>query len=439
MAEPSTLLDVANRVEELFVQQLDRIAFHYNEQDNDYRTQETQLSRVMLDNTVPNEKQIDCAKRIVQLSDRYLETFVKPLEQISSEIESELLKCEAVLTGPEHIKDPDIQRWLALSRALNAARRGATDAIIRQVTFDKRIPTMVIKGGRSTDELSPEESQQFQQELMDYATLTSKCREDNDRIQAEREPLVQRLLPNAVPRSAEARQVSTGRVVEPARSRNPLEPKGWYRFVKVAYIVLWITAALLTGMMTLVSIDAAAVTAIVSVVLLVVLRKAFFYVALGRTTAVEPGGSGYADIDDLRADFANVQASDPDLYAEFITPAIENWQRTYGRRIPLEAMNSLQQRIGIEMEAVRQKKKEIVAKAAREGVTVKIADLRARFERDKANYAGPHRTEYARELDRLLMSLEAKYGTEIPADEADDLADRLDDKARAQAGASYQA
>ena len=45
------------------------------------------------------------------------------------------------------------------------------------------------------------------------------------------------------------------------------------------------------------------------------------------------------------------------------------------------------------------------------------------MEQSKADYNGADRQEYIRQIDLFLTSLEVKYGTSIPVDEANKLLD----------------
>jgi spore germination protein YaaH len=102
----------------------------------------------------------------------------------------------------------------------------------------------------------------------------------------------------------------------------------------------------------------------------------------------------------------------------------------YGRRIPTEAIELLHQRVTQEMSSIKEKKQKIIDKAAREGATIGIAGLRQNLERVKAEYKGPDREQYNRQLDNFVMSLEAKYGSAIPIDEAAKLHDKLGEEIR---------
>jgi hypothetical protein len=165
--------------------------------------------------------------------------------------------------------------------------------------------------------------------------------------------------------------------------------------------------------------------------ILFTVKKALYYVVLGRTSAIEKPGGGFADLEDLRNDFAGVQANSPKLYQEIIAPYLDSWKAKYGRRVPLHAVKVLEQRIANEMAVVKEKKQEIIAKAASEGKTIEISSLRKQLEESIADHQGRDYEQYVASIEHFLLSLQAKYGASIPVDEASKLADKLESDIRA--------
>ncbi len=441
------LLALGARVEELFVQQLDRIAFHGNDEDNSYRVEERRLSALMLDKTVSNERHKEHAEAIIKLADRYKEGFIQPLQRLNDDIQRELVKCEQILRAvPEkselHAKPllENVQRWLSLSKELHLARVMASKSIIMQVEVDKRIPTLIIENdGRADTTLSEEQSHQFQKDLAAYAGLMKESFATNQRIQDEREPLVKKVFEREEKSTAEAAPVVPATPQQTVRPINPLEAKPWYRLLKVVYILLWIVAIAFCTFLGFASgsLQTFLISGLIAGLLLVVLRKAFYYIALGRTTAIESPGKGFIDIDDLRDDLAGTLANSPELYQELIAPIFESWKTQYGRRIPIHAVDLLQKRIDVEMNRIKEKKQEIIDKATKKGATLEIAKLGESFERAKAEYKGADRKDFVRELDRLILNLQAQYGTAIPIDEASKLLDKLEADIRQAEGSSH--
>ena len=220
-------------------------------------------------------------------------------------------------------------------------------------------------------------------------------------------------------------------------SAHPLEGKGWFRLVKVLYIGLWLVGIGFCAVVAaaLESVQPLLIGGIALAIVLIVLKKAFYYVVLGRTTPTEPLGTGFADLEDLRSDFSSLQATNPELYQELIAPTLEAWNTQYGRRVPVHALHALRQRADTEMERLEQKRGEIINKAASEGVTIDIAELRQKIEATTAQYEGSDREEYIRLLHPWLLRLEAlqaKYGRTVPIDEAHKLSEDMEASISAQ-------
>jgi hypothetical protein len=423
-----SLGDLARKIEELFTEQLDRIVFHQNETDNDYRVQEKRLSKLMLDESLSDEKRLEHAHGIVKLIDAYKTGFIQPLQNLGVEIERTLSRFQQALRTD---CPPVINHWLSLSKELHLARNLAVKSIVSLVQCDATVPSVIIKNqGRCDIRLSEEESKQFRLCLAESAGLTKESYEANERIQQEREPITRGLLPVEVEPDTN-HQPDTP--VAAAKPIPPLEGKAWFRLVKVLYLAAWILGL---GVSALLAFGAGefyvfAVGATILAIVLVVLQKTFYYIILGRTTASEKPGKGFMDLEDFRNSLAGVQADNPKLYQEVVAPFIESWKAQYGRRVPLHAVDVFQKRLDQEMNAIREKKQKIINEAASKGTTIEISKLRESLERSKAEYKGADREGFIRQINLFAMSLEAKYGTAIPVDEASKILDKLDDDIRA--------
>jgi hypothetical protein len=395
----------------------------------------------MLDQSIPHEEHLEYARAMIKRADSYKEDFIGPLHKLNDGIQRELLEFEQLLhVGPPKRPSGDLskdaasmERWLSLSKELYRARVMATNGILSQTEFDKRIPAAVItNNGRVDFKFSQEESKQLVEEAEAYAALIKASSEDSQRIQQERESLTRQLF--ALDDKAKAAVIQTPVAAGPTKAIHPLEGKAWFRLMKVVYIGLWIVGL---GMSALLAYGADEVYVFIAgasilAMVLIILKKAFYYVVLGRGTAIEQPGKGFVDLEDLRNDFAGVQANSPDIYQEVIAPLLRSWQARYGRRVPVHELDNLRQRIAHELDAVRNKKQELINEAARKGGTIQISDLRKDLERSMGKYEGPDRQEYIQGLERFLVSLETKYGTEIPVDEASKILDKLDDDIRAK-------
>jgi hypothetical protein len=426
----------AHKIEDLFVQQIDRIAFHHNQEENDYRVQERRLSALMLDKSISDGKHLECAQALIRNSEAYKNGFVNPLRTLNEGIDGALREFQLLLSGlPDQTaavsKYADsMARWHSLSKELHEARLIATKSIISQVETDSLIPQIVTKNEGRID-VTFDASEQ----LMAHGAVVALAKdayENDQRIQKERDPLTRGLFApedevKADPNHASDTPQQTAKFV------HPLEGKAWFRLIKMVYVGLWVVGLGISAMLgyganeILVFIGGVLGLAVV----LVILKKAFYYVVLGRTTATEKPGKGFMDLEDLRNDLAAVQANSPDVYQEVVAPFLDSWKAQYGRRVPLHAVGLLQQRVAQEMSTIKEKKEKIINKAARAGATIELSKLRENLEQAKATYQGSDRNQFMRQLDHFIMSLEAKYGMAIPIDEASKLLDTLDEEVRA--------
>lgn len=426
------LLSLGAHIEELFVHQYDRIGFHNDEVGNHYRVQEGHLGSLMLDESLTDEKRKEAAEALLRLTDTYKDGFLHSLQSLDDDIRRELLSFEEALNAiSDDIADPHVlerlRRWLSLSAELFVARRNATKSVFLRVETDRTVPSMVIKhNGRTDTTLTKEETQIFAETLAHATVLLKQSYEDNERIQTERLQLAKIFSQTVEPAQANEKP-GVGAVVRPPPKTHPLESRAWFRLVKVVYVALWVLAIGVCIVLGISGEPSLLVgSAVVFAAALIVLKKGFYYVTLGRTTAAEPPGTGFIDLDELRDDFAGLQASDPKTYQTMVAPMFESWRAQYGRRVPIHAFDHFRKRIDAELESIREKKQKIIDDAVKKGTTLEVARLRESLEKAKAEHKGSEREAFVRHVDSWIMRLEAQYGTAIPIDEASRLLDELE-------------
>jgi hypothetical protein len=430
---------LAQKIDELFVKQASRFAFHHEDTQNEHRMQETRLSSLMLDKSVSNEKHLEYAQAIISRCDSYKRDFILPLQDLTEEIQRDLFGFEQVLHASAQLGDlSKVERWLSLSKDLHQARLMAMESIESQTEFETYIPKLIIQNdGRSDMTLSSEQSEQFAGGIAGYAALMKTSHETNERIQQEREPLTKLLFSPDKPERTAGPQIPATPERTPIKI-HPLEGKGWFRLLKVMYVATWIVGLGILAIFASGTGEFAVfvVSGVIFALALIVLKKVFYYVILGRATATEQPGKGFLDLEELRNDLVGVQANSPDVYQEVVAPFFQSWKERYGRRVPLQEVEVMQKRIDYEMNRLKEKKQELIDKAASKGATIDLSTLRKNMEQTKADYNGADRQEYVRQIDLFLTSLEVKYGASIPIDEANKLLDKLDDDIRAQGGRS---
>ena len=284
-----SLGELADKIEALLGQQSDRLAFHCNDTENDYRVQERRLADLMLDKSASDEKHLEYAREIIKRADAYKKDHIGPLQVLSKEINQHLLKFERVLrTVPNQ---PAVERWLSLSKELHQICVEATRGIDVQIKFNKYIPTLITNSnGRVDLNLSPEQSKEFHGGMTANYVLLKTCAEKHRRIQEEREPLTRQVFPVL----AEVKTPETA--TPPARPTvviHTRESKAWFKLLKVLYVGSWIVGLEISGIVAYgahefyIFVVGAGVVGIA----LIGIKKLFYYVVPGRSTATEKLGN----------------------------------------------------------------------------------------------------------------------------------------------------
>src|SRR5215469_9749502 len=238
-----SLGELADKIEALLVQQSDRLAFHHNDTENDYRVQERRLADLMLDQSASDEKHLEYAREIIKRADAYKKDHLGPLQLLNKEINQHFLKFERVLRSVP--SQPAVERWLSLSKELHQICVDATRGIDVQTKFNKYIPTVIINSnGRVDLNLSPDQSKEFHGGMIANYVLLKACAEKHRRIQEEREPLTRQL----VAAQAEVKTPETATPpAPPAVVVHTLEGKRRFRLFKVLYVGSWILGLEISG------------------------------------------------------------------------------------------------------------------------------------------------------------------------------------------------
>jgi len=143
-------------------------------------------------------------------------------------------------------------------------------------------------------------------------------------------------------------------------------------------------------------------------------------------TVKEPPSAQTFDLSELRQDLVETQRENPEVYKTELEPVLNRLEEKYGNNVPVAEMEVLRQLISSKLADIEKQKQEIISRGAKEGKTIEIESLRLTLEASKATYAGPDRNAYAMEIDKLLESLAAKYGSSIPVDHAYKIMQKLE-------------
>jgi hypothetical protein len=124
------------------------------------------------------------------------------------------------------------------------------------------------------------------------------------------------------------------------------------------------------------------------------------------------------DLSELRRNLARTQADNPESYKTELEPFLDRLEAKYGNIVPTSEMGGLQQLVKEKLADIEERRQEIIKRGAKEGKTIELDSLRRTLEASKATYTGSDREAYLNEMNRLLESLTAKYGSRIPVDHA---------------------
>jgi hypothetical protein len=155
--------------------------------------------------------------------------------------------------------------------------------------------------------------------------------------------------------------------------------------------------------------------------MLYAIKAAVFYVALGRTTLLEPSGSGFVDLDMFEQEVSERVDSGGNEFAS----AIGEFRRRYGTRVPVQVIQTF---VRNRLSSIQTEKKRILADADRQGKTISVASLRASVL--AARPSDVDLDQYLLGSERWLLRLEVKHGSEIPVSVADEEADALSGRSR---------
>jgi hypothetical protein len=134
----------------------------------------------------------------------------------------------------------------------------------------------------------------------------------------------------------------------------------------------------------------------------------------GRAVKQPPSAQTF-DLRKLRQDLAE---TNPEVYQTELEPVLDRLDAEYGSNVPVAEMEGLRELISSKIAGIEEQRQEIINRGAKESKTIEIESLRRTLEASKAAYTGPDRNAYVVEMDKLLESLTARYGSRIPVDHA---------------------
>lgn len=240
-----------------------------------------------------NQERIDAAQAILELAKKYREILIKPTKQLLDELHSRITKFEKEYKNASFepsneeairvLKDT-FGEWLELTKDLYQGRVKAVTAMISQLDADEFIPNLVIQHEGDASFNVPTE--EFAKLVATYGTLAKMGSEKENEISPKRDPISVQLLGKHEEYIKTDAAASSSETSARAVPTNPLEGKAWFRLAKVIYVGAYIfigliVLALLFGAE---SGDAAFWVAVIGVGIMTVIKKAFYYIVLGKSS-----------------------------------------------------------------------------------------------------------------------------------------------------------
>lgn len=285
----SKLVSIGRRIEESFILQRARFALHF-ESDNRYRTNEEYLSEQLVAESTPPEKKVELAKQIIELNKKYEEIAILPMGELQDRTYQLLVEFKAIYNStPFHaLGHPSItaiaekyKLYLDLTDQLYEARLMALTGIRNLMELDKVIPLAMIESKGETKSISAEA---FAERAGAGQYLVNEASAKEDNIQATRYQLSVELCgePDSYMQIEEEPQAQQQQSQGPTM-KEMLESKPWYRLAKVVYIFACIVAVGVSGLFLYADIAAGGAIAITVCILLYSIKKAFLYIATGKS------------------------------------------------------------------------------------------------------------------------------------------------------------
>lgn len=283
------LVSIGRRIEESFIVQRTHFAVHF-ESDNRYRTNEKYLSEQMVTEPTPPAKKVELAKQIIELNKKYDEIAIAPMGEHQDRIYQLLVVFKAIFNStPFHaLAHPTItaiaekyKEYLKLTDQLYEARLMALSGIRNLMELDKVVPLAMIESNGETKSIS---AVAFSERAGAGEYLVKEASAKEDSIQATRYQLTVELYgePDSYMHVKEEPQKQQHQSQGPTM-KEMLDAKPWYRFAKVVYILACIVAVGVSGFILYADIVAGSVIAITACILLYGVKRAFLYIAAGKS------------------------------------------------------------------------------------------------------------------------------------------------------------
>lgn len=416
---------LVRRVEAALARQRNVIGFHWDNDENAYRQREAELGARIASPHLSDDERKQQAAQLLDEVNRYRSIFLPKLLDLTSDVDQAFSRCERFVALFTEGHYPEVHRWHALTKHLIDARAVAVTHVRHSLDFDAYLSTEVVAGNVKSDisnestgpvlnEAATVRVKEFAQKAIQLLEGSAHIERDLDE---ERNELANRLAGDD---SSDVAEAVPSAVADPAlaASAHPIEHKPWFRLAKVLW---WASAGLGVLLASLVSTtwgDFLGIGLVIALVLLGI-KKAVYYVMLGRTTLHERPGSGFIDIDMFERE---VSERSDGLQSDSFSKALTELRARYGRRAPASVVRNLVDR---QLSEIRNEKKRVLGAADRDGKTISVESLRASLNTSRGQMSEAARNAQMLFSDRYLLRLEVKYGPDIPVSVVDQEADAL--------------
>ncbi len=286
------LTELGREIERNFVFQSVYLSNHFQKDDNNYYFVTTRkLTEYALAKDTSINERLDAAHKVLEVVKIYDEKVISELNAKQAIITALLVAFEKNLKSTDFsVLGNDLEtktqleemaskyeEWLNLSKELSENRKNAAEGVREDLDIDQIIPNQLIKndgdttGGFSAVELKSKGDRMVR--------LVNEANDAEKVIDVKRSGISEDLFGKA----EEYMDFGEKSEVSGIKWRNPLEGKAWFRFLKVVYIGLWVVGLGFVGLLSYASNDIGTfvIGAIIVWILLSIMKKAFFYVALG--------------------------------------------------------------------------------------------------------------------------------------------------------------
>jgi hypothetical protein len=283
----------------LFVQR-QKIAFHFDEEGNSYKTSYNDLSGEVTNEHKLAEERVKSSNILLEIIDKYRDGYVRDLIASQRNLKNEILDFKNALENLDTTVMEDepstltliksFKDWLLLCEELLKCRNNIIIAIENLVDLDAILPHFIVdNGGDLSKKL---DSDELFRKASIARVLTKDSFENEDKIKEEKLVITHRLFgipEDYIKELADSNVKTQNSSTVSVPQGNPLEHKTWFRFVKVVYIGIYFIS-LLPALSVFLSYNSSSSQnsflfwyLLIDIAIMTIIKKGFYYIFLGKT------------------------------------------------------------------------------------------------------------------------------------------------------------